>query len=105
MRRMSGKRNGYKQRVRFGKSSCVEPNSARRTARVTAALRRYKGRRAAHSFADLASTGVVEEAKIGRAHATAPVNNPDPTHEQNLSRNIYIPTTKNPGKNTRNLST
>src|SRR6266540_59582 len=62
MRRMSGKRNGYKQRVWFSKSSCVEPNSARRTARVTAALRRYKVRRAAHSFADLASTGVVEEA-------------------------------------------
>src|SRR6266511_3423664 len=62
MRRMSGKRNRYKQRVRFGKSSCVEPNCARCTARVTAALRQHMVRRAAHSFADLALAGTVEEA-------------------------------------------
>src|SRR6266542_5823530 len=62
MRWMSGKRNGYKQRVQFGKSSCIEPNCARCTARVTAALRRHMVQRAAHSFADLASAGTVEEA-------------------------------------------
>src|SRR6266498_5220563 len=62
MRQMSGKRNGYKQRVQFGKSSCVEPNCARCTARVTAALQWHMVQRAAHSFADLASAGTVEEA-------------------------------------------
>src|SRR6266540_5653103 len=62
MRWMSRKRNGYKQRIWFGKSSCIELNGARCTARVTAALRRHMVRRAAHSFADLASAGTVEEA-------------------------------------------
>src|SRR6266508_4295926 len=62
MRRMSGKRNGYKQRVQFSKSSCIEPNRARCITRVIAALRRYMVQRAAHSFADLVSAGMVEEA-------------------------------------------
>src|SRR6266545_3724850 len=62
MRWMSRKRNGYKQRIWFGKSSCVEPNCARCTARVTAALQWHMVQSAAHSFADLASAGTVEEA-------------------------------------------
>src|SRR6266545_6772165 len=62
MRRMSRERNGYQQRVQFGKSSCIEPNHARCTARVTTALRQHMVRRVAHSFANLASAGTVEEA-------------------------------------------
>src|SRR6266511_2959704 len=62
MRWMSGKRNGYKQRVWFGKSSCIELNRVRCTTRVTAALQWHMVRRAAHSFVDLASAGTVEEA-------------------------------------------
>src|SRR6266545_6243076 len=62
MRWMSGKRNGYKQRIWFGKSSCIEPNHAWCIARVTAALQWHMVQRAAHSFANLALAGTVEEA-------------------------------------------
>jgi len=58
-RRSGWERNRYKQGVRLGESSCVEPDHALLcTARVSAAPWRYEVWRAAHSFACLAGSVV-----------------------------------------------